>query len=185
VNPEMCEAPGRSRIALTGLTLVLGGARSGKSRYAESLITASPPPWLYVATAEALDAEMAARIAAHRARRGAGWQIVETPRELVATLSRSDLPVLVDCLTLWLSNLLHAQTDVDLEIARLAALLSGRLSAPVVLVANEVGSGIVPDNALARRFQDLQGLLNQRVAALADRVVLLVAGLPLVVKGTP
>lgn len=164
------------------LTLVLGGARSGKSRYAESLIAALPPPWTYVATAEAGDAEMAARIAAHRARRGSQWRTIETPRDLAAALGSCTAPVLVDCLTLWLSNLMLADADIDAEIDRLEQTLSNA-TAPAVLVANEVGSGIVPDNPLGRRFRDLQGLLNQRLAARADRVVLVVAGLPLAVKG--
>jgi adenosylcobinamide kinase/adenosylcobinamide-phosphate guanylyltransferase len=168
----------------TRLTLVLGGARSGKSRYAETLITALAPPWVYVATAEALDAEMAERIAVHRARRGAGWTTVEIPRALaVAIADNAGAPVLVDCLTLWLSNLMMADAAIEDEIERLIAALTAA-QAPVVIVANEVGSGIVPDNALARRFRDLQGGLNQRIAALADRVVLMVAGLPLVLKGS-
>ena len=170
------------------ITLVLGGARSGKSRYAESLIAALPPPWQppwsYLATAEAGDTEMAARIATHRARRGPQWQTIEAPRDLAAALkSRQTMPVLVDCLTLWLSNLMLADADIDAEIARLEAALADT-GAPVVLVANEVGSGIVPDNPLGRRFRDLQGVLNQRMAARADRVVLVVAGLPLAIKGT-
>jgi len=167
------------------LTLVLGGARSGKSRYAETIITALPPPWIYVATGQGLDAEMAARIEAHRARRGAGWTTVETPRDLAATLmARRKAPILVDCLTLWLSNLMMAEAPIEAEIDRLQNALA-KAAAPVVLVANEVGSGIVPDNALARRFRDLQGGLNQQIAAQADTVVLLVAGLPLFVKGRP
>jgi adenosylcobinamide kinase/adenosylcobinamide-phosphate guanylyltransferase len=168
------------------LTLVTGGARSGKSRYAESLITAYPPPWIYVATAQAGDAEMAARIAEHRKRRPANWTIVEVPHELAGAFSHIDggVPVLVDCLTLWLSNRLLADADVEKETEKLAGVLAHR-SGPLVLVTNEVGSGIVPDNALARRFRDAQGRLNQRMAALADRVVLVVAGLPLVVKGHP
>jgi len=173
-------APGNAR-----LTLVLGGARSGKSRYAESLVTAIPGPWIYVATAEARDAEMAERIAAHQARRGAGWRTLETPRDVVGALSaHGTAPLLVDCLTLWLANALLASADVDAEIERLEAALE-QASAPLVLVANEVGFGIVPDNALGRRFRDLQGLLNQRIAARADRVVLVVAGLPLTIKGSP
>ena len=165
------------------ITLVLGGARSGKSRYAESLIAALPPPWTYLATAEAGDTEMAARIATHRARRGPQWQTIEAPRDLAAALkSRQTMPVLVDCLTLWLSNLMLADADIDAEISRLEAALADT-GAPVVLVANEVGSGIVPDNPLGRRFRDLQGVLNQRMAARADRVVLVVAGLPLAIKG--
>ena len=165
------------------ITLVLGGARSGKSRYAESLIAALPPPWTYLATAEAGDTEMAARIATHRARRGPQWQTIEAPRDLAAALkSRQTMPVLVDCLTLWLSNLMLADADIDAEISRLEAALADT-GAPVVLVANEVGSSIVPDNPLGRRFRDLQGVLNQRMAARADRVVLVVAGLPLAIKG--
>ena len=165
------------------LTLVLGGARSGKSRYAESLVTACPPPWTYIATAELLDDEMRARIAEHRARRGADWRTIEAPRDLAEALQRNSAggAVLVDCLTLWLTNRMLADADVEAESARLEIVLSG-LSAPRVVVSNEVGLGIVPDNALARRFRDAQGRLNQRIAARADRVVLMVAGLPLVVK---
>jgi adenosylcobinamide kinase / adenosylcobinamide-phosphate guanylyltransferase len=164
------------------LTLVLGGARSGKSRCAENLITGLPAPWIYVATR---DTEMAERIAAHQARRGAGWKTIESPRDLVGALAARDkAPVLIDCLTLWLSNLLLADADMDAEIERLDDALA-RAAAPAVLVTNEVGFGIVPDNALARRFRDLQDRLNQRIAARADRVVLVVAGLPLLVKGNP
>jgi adenosylcobinamide kinase / adenosylcobinamide-phosphate guanylyltransferase len=167
------------------LTLVLGGARSGKSRYAESLITALPPPWLYVATAEAHDTEMAERIAMHRARRDAAWQTVETPHDLGDALASApaDAAILVDCLTLWLSNRMLAGADVNAETTDIEDVLARRHS-PVVLVTNEIGFGIVPDNALARRFRDEQGRLNQRLAAHADRVVLMVAGLPLAVKGT-
>ena|SRR5215467_12721719 len=165
------------------LTLVLGGARSGKSRYAESLITVLPPPRIYVATAEAGDAEMTDRIVLHRERRGRDWHTVEAPHDLAAAVAgiESNAPVLVDCLTLWLSNRMLVGADVEADAARLEAALNNRLG-PVVLVSNEVGSSIVPDNALARRFRDLQGRLNQRVAARADRVVLMVAGLPLIVK---
>jgi adenosylcobinamide kinase/adenosylcobinamide-phosphate guanylyltransferase len=167
------------------LTLVLGGARSGKSRYAENLIAALQPPWAFVATAEAGDAEMAGRIALHQSRRCDNWQTVEAPHELTNALTAVavDRPVLVDCLTLWLSNRMLARADLEVEIPRLEAALSGR-RAPVVLVSNEVGLGIVPDNELARGFRDLQGRLNQRMAARADRVVLMVAGLPVVVKDT-
>jgi adenosylcobinamide kinase/adenosylcobinamide-phosphate guanylyltransferase len=166
------------------LTLVLGGARSGKSRYGESLIAALPPPWLYVATAQALDEEMAERIGVHRARRAPNWRTIEAPRDLAAVLTaHAKMPVLVDCLTLWLSNLMLAGADVESETSRLEEALA-TTAAPVVLVANEVGSGIVPDHPLGRRFRDLQGVLNQRMAARADRVVLMVAGLPLAVKGS-
>ena len=164
------------------LTVVLGGARSGKSRHAERLIAALPPPWIYVATAEAGDAEMAERIALHRKRRGKDWQTVDAPHDLATALAAAaDAPVLVDCLTLWLSNRMLAGADLEAETARLEAALAGRRR-PVVVVSNEVGSGIVPDNALARRFRDLQGCLNQRLAARAGRVILMVAGVPLVVK---
>jgi adenosyl cobinamide kinase/adenosyl cobinamide phosphate guanylyltransferase len=165
------------------LTFVLGGARSGKSRYAEGLVAALPPPWLYVATAEAGDHEMAARIRAHRSRRGPSWRTIEAPRDLPAALAACEgMPVLIDCLTLWLSNLLLANADIDQETERLERSLA-EAAAPIVLVANEVGSGIVPDHPLGRKFRDLQGLLNQRIAARADRVVLMVAGLPVAVKG--
>jgi adenosylcobinamide kinase / adenosylcobinamide-phosphate guanylyltransferase len=168
------------------LTLVLGGARSGKSRYAEGLLTSLPSPWIYLATAEARDAEMAERIAAHRTRRGTGWQTIEAPHDLALAIEAASAgaPVLVDCLTLWLSNRMLAEVDVDTEIGHLEAALDRR-AGPVVLVSNEVGFSIVPDNALARRFRDLQGRLNQRIAARADRVVLVVAGLPLIMKGQP
>ena len=164
------------------LTLVIGGARSGKSRYAEGLITALPPPWIYVATAEAGDDEMAERIAAHRTRRGTPWQTIEAPHDLAAALEAATGAALVDCMTLWLSNRMLAGADLEAEFARLDDVLRRRDDA-TVLVTNEVGSGIVPDNALARQFRDEQGRLNQRLAARADRVVLVVAGLPLAVKG--
>jgi adenosylcobinamide kinase / adenosylcobinamide-phosphate guanylyltransferase len=174
-----------SAAASSRLTLVLGGARSGKSRYAESLVMALPSPWLYVATAEARDSEMAERVAVHQGRRGPSWMTVETPRDIAGALAaNANTPTLVDCLTLWLSNVLLADADVDAEIEYLDGALA-RATAPIVLVANEVGSGIVPDNALGRRFRDLQGLLNQRIAARADRVFLVVAGLPLTLKGSP
>ena len=168
------------------LTLVLGGARSGKSRFAEQVVMASPAPWIYVATAEPFDAEMTARIAEHRTRRGGQWQTMEAPLDLAGAIAGAPAaaPVLVDCLTLWLNNLMFNNRDIDAETERLEAALAAR-KASTVLVSNEVGSGIVPDNAEARRFRDLQGRLNQRIAARADRVVLLVAGLPVFVKGLP
>jgi adenosylcobinamide kinase/adenosylcobinamide-phosphate guanylyltransferase len=165
------------------LTLVLGGARSGKSRHAEALISALPSPWIYLATAEALDDEMAARIAEHRRRRDDRWQTIEAPRDLVRAVAAAPAgrPVLIDCLTLWLSNLMIAGAELDGEVDRLERALDGA-AGPVVVVANEVGLGIVPDNALARRFRDLAGRLNQRLAVRADHVVLLVAGIPLTLK---
>lgn len=165
------------------LTLVLGGARSGKSAHAEHLIADVPAPWTYIATGQAFDGEMADRIAAHRARRGDGWRTVEAPLDLAGALRRlpDGRPVLVDCLTLWLSNHLLAGTDPEPLSDELEAVLSAPRG-PWVLVSNEVGMGIVPDNALARRFRDEAGRLNQRVAALADRVLFVVAGLPMTVK---
>jgi len=169
--------------ALPKLTLVLGGARSGKSRHAEALVSATKPPWIYLATGEPGDEEMAARIAEHRARRGPPWQTVEAPRDLAGALTTAPpkATVLVDCLTLWLSNVMLAGDDIDADTARLDAALARRVG-PTVLVANEVGLGIVPENALARRFRDAQGRLNQCMAAKADHVVLLVAGIPMKVK---
>lgn len=170
--------------ALPRLTLVIGGARSGKSRYAEGIVRELPPPWLYVATAEALDDEMRERIAHHRNRRDERWQVVDAPHDLSETLqhlAEAHQPMLVDCLTLWLSNCLLADLDPDEVTDRLVAALE-KVPGPVVLVTNEVGLGVVPDTPLGRRFRDAQGRLNQRVAGIADRVVMMVAGLPLTVK---
>jgi adenosylcobinamide kinase/adenosylcobinamide-phosphate guanylyltransferase len=161
------------------LTLVLGGARSGKSAHAEHLALASGLSPVYVATAQALDDEMTRRIAAHRARRGPDWRTVEEPLDLVGTLRREGAPeraVLVDCLTLWLTNLMVAGRTVEAECARLLDALPG-LAGPVVLVSNEVGQGITPDNAMARRFIDHAGRLHQGSARQADAVVLMTAGL--------
>ena len=162
------------------VTLVLGGARSGKSAWAEALVRQEPPPWTYLATAEAWDDEMRARIAAHRATRTAAWRTADVPFDLPDALAREPGPVLVDCLTLWVSNHLCAGREVPAD-ALLDALKRRR--APTVLVSNEVGLGMVPDNALARRFRDEAGRLHQLVGAHADRVVLMVAGLPVAVKG--
>ncbi|WP_029006856.1 bifunctional adenosylcobinamide kinase/adenosylcobinamide-phosphate guanylyltransferase [Azospirillum halopraeferens] len=166
------------------VTLVLGGARSGKSRHAEALVTAGPSPWIYIATAEALDDEMRARIRLHRDGRVPGWTTVEEPLDLPGAIARHAGPgraVLVDCLTLWLSNLMGAGRDPAAAAAALTAALD-EAEGRVVLVANEVGLGIVPDNALARAFRDAAGRLNQAVAARADRVLFVVAGLPMTVK---
>ena len=138
------------------LSLVLGGARSGKSRYAERLITTYPPPWIYVATAEAGDGALAG--------------------------APAKAAILVDCLTLWLSNVLQSGLDIDAGTTSLLEVLAAR-AGPTVIVSNEVGLGIVPENALARRFRDLQGTLNQRLAAQAQRVIMMVAGVPVAVKG--
>lgn len=170
---------------LPAATLVLGGARSGKSRYAEQLIEAVADSATYCATAAAGDTEMAARIAVHRARRRPLWRTIEEPLALAPTIAaeaRCGCPLLVDCLTLWLSNVMLAGLHVDQEIGALVAAL--RFAAgPVVLVANEVGMGLVPETPLGRAFRDAAGRLNQEVAAVADRVVFVAAGLPLVLKG--
>ena len=164
------------------LALVLGGARSGKSRHAEALLSSLASPWRYLATGQAWDDEMRDRIAAHRDRRDGRWQTVEVPVHLPAALDAAGSdPVLVDCLTLWLTNLILGEHDIEQATSGLMDALARR-AAPTVLVGSEVGLGIVPENALSRRFRDEAGLLHQRVAAVADRVVLVVAGLPLVVK---
>jgi adenosyl cobinamide kinase/adenosyl cobinamide phosphate guanylyltransferase len=164
------------------VTFVLGGARSGKSRHAEGLVTAMPGPWHYIATAQALDAEMRARIRTHQAQRGTGWITVEAPLDLASALAAaSDRPMLVDCLTLWLTNLMLAGHNLKVATAALDAALDSRL-ATTVLVANEVGLGIVPDNGLARAFRDAAGQLNQHVAARATTVIFMVAGVALRLK---
>ncbi|TGT74692.1 bifunctional adenosylcobinamide kinase/adenosylcobinamide-phosphate guanylyltransferase [bacterium M00.F.Ca.ET.159.01.1.1] len=165
------------------LTFVLGGARSGKSSHAENLTTAHPSPWAYIATAQAYDDEMRERIALHRSRRGEGWVTVDAPLDLVGAIAAlpDHQPVLIDCLTLWLTNHMLAEHDIEAECRRLADVLS-RPRGPWFVVSNEVGLGIVPDNALARRFRDAAGRLNQQVAAVADNVLMMVAGLPLKVK---
>lgn len=170
--------------ALPHLTLVTGGARSGKSGYAEGLALRAARPRRYIATAQAWDAEMADRIAHHQAQRGPGWHTVEAPLDLATALSaaRPDEVVLLDCLTLWLTNHLLAGHDLAAEGATLLAALAA-CPAPVIAVTNEVGWGIVPDNALSRQFRDAQGRLNQQVAARADSVVAVLCGLPLALKG--
>jgi adenosylcobinamide kinase / adenosylcobinamide-phosphate guanylyltransferase len=170
--------------ALPKVTLVLGGARSGKSRFAEGLLAARPGRPVYLATAQAGDAEMAARIRRHRARRGDAWTTLEEPLDLpraLASATRDNAAVLVDCLTLWLSNLMAADRNVERETQALLDVLP-KLQAPVVFVSNEVGLGIVPDNALARAFRDHAGFLHQAIAAAADRVYFIAAGLPLLLK---
>ncbi len=162
--------------------LVLGGARSGKSAYAERLIRAMPAPWVYCATAQALDDEMRDRIAHHQARRAEGWITRETPLDLAEALATASRPILVDCLTLWLTNIMLAGRDVPAEAATLLAAAKAS-KAPIVFVSNEVGLGIVPDNALARDFRDHAGRLNQEVAKIAAHVVFMAAGLPMVLKG--
>lgn len=166
------------------VTLVLGGARSGKSGYAEQLVEACAAGGTYLATAEARDDEMAARIRDHRARRGSAWTTVEEPLELAAALARHatrDRPILVECLTLWLSNIMAAGCDVARERERLVEGLR-TLAGPVVFVANEVGLGLVPSTPLGRAFRDEAGRLNQAIAGSAQRVIFVAAGLPLTIK---
>ncbi len=162
------------------MTLVLGGARSGKSRHAEALIEAEAAPWAYIATAQAWDEEMRVRISEHRVRRCEGWQTIDAPLDLAAALATPH-PALVDCLTLWLTNLMLGEHDIAAATVALESALADRM-APTVLVGNEVGLGIVPDNALARRFRDEAGRLHQRLAVRADNVLFMVAGLPMRVK---
>ncbi len=166
-----------------GLTFLLGGARSGKSAHAERLATNHPAPWTYIATAQAFDDEMSDRIALHRSRRGEGWQTIDAPLDLAGALKAlpDGQPVLVDCLTLWLSNHLLADHDLDALSVELEEVLATPRG-PWFVVSNEVGLGIVPDNALSRKFRDAAGRLNQRIAARADTVLFMVAGLPLKVK---
>ena len=169
---------------LPRLTLVVGGARSGKSRLAERLVTGSGLTRRYIATAQAWDDEMRDRIARHRSDRGEDWLTVEAPLDLSAALreARQGEAVLVDCATLWLSNHLLADHDLAAESRALLEALAACV-APVVVVSNEVGWGIVPENALARAFRDAQGRLNQQIAAEAGLVVGVMAGLPVLLKG--
>ena len=172
------------RLRLPQVTLVLGGARSGKSRFAERLVENAARGGTYLATAEAGDAEMAERIAAHRARRSPFWRTVEAPVALasaIAAHAEPERPILVDCLTLWLSNLLLAGKEADKESGILCSAMR-EAAGMVVLVSNEVGMGLVPETQLGRLFRDAAGRLNQDVAALADRVFFVAAGLPLVLK---
>ena len=171
---------------LPGVTLVLGGARSGKSRFAESLVAERGHRCVYVATAEPFDDEMARRIDVHRARRGPRWRTVEAPIDLAQAIGRESvprIPLLVDCLTVWLGNLMHHGRDLDVAAKELLDSLAVA-PGPVVLVANEVGLGIVPENATARAFRDHAGRLNQAVARAADTVWFVAAGIPMALKGT-
>ncbi len=183
-------SPGISPGAVVTPHLILGGARSGKSRYAEDLVTRHSGPYIYIATAQVLDDEMRERVARHQERRLSAWETVESPLGLVEALGHlrgRGRPVLVDCLTLWLTNLLLRPRQLspaeppEQSVDRLCTLLPS-LDFPVYLVSNEVGAGIVPENALARQFRDLAGLTNQRVAVACRSVTLVVAGLPLLLK---
>ncbi|MEO6300455.1 MAG: bifunctional adenosylcobinamide kinase/adenosylcobinamide-phosphate guanylyltransferase [Paracoccaceae bacterium] len=169
---------------LPKLTLVLGGARSGKSSLSEQLAKAEGVPCHYIATAEAWDDEMRIRISRHQADRGIDWVTSETPRDVAPVLAAipAGHVVLLDCATLWLTNHLLADADIATESAVLLAALTS-CAAPVIVVSNEVGWGIVPENALGRAFRDHQGRLNQQLAAQADLVIGVMAGLPMVLKG--
>lgn len=166
------------------LIFVLGGAASGKSAYAEMLAFEAKRPRIYLATAQPFDAEMKAKIAAHRAQRGTEWTTIECPMDVATALATctDDQIVLLDCATLWLTNILLADRDITTEADLLLDALA-TCPAPVIVVSNEVGHGIVPDNALSRQFRGAQGRLNQQLAAAAGRVVMVTAGLPQVLKG--
>ncbi|MDB5399029.1 MAG: bifunctional adenosylcobinamide kinase/adenosylcobinamide-phosphate guanylyltransferase [Rhodopila sp.] len=179
------------------MTLVLGGARSGKSRYAEELIVRHAAPWIYIATAQAFDDEMRARIAEHQARRhnqGSNnqgrndqarndhWRTIEAPLDLPGAIAQEPArPILVDCLTLWLTTLVLGGHDIQAATSALEAVLDSRQT-PIVLVSNEVGLGIVPETRLGRSFRDDAGRLNQRMAARARHVLFMIAGLPMTLK---
>lgn len=175
---------GLRRVMMPRVTCVIGGAASGKSAFAEQFTRARDKRMTYLATSRVLDTEMRKKVAVHAARRGADWQLAEEPMEpgtVLARLGPGDI-CLIDCATMWLSNHLLAGSDLAAAQARLLAALDG-CAASVVVVSNEVGQGIVPDNALARQFRDAQGRLNIALAARADLVVQVVAGLPNVLKG--
>lgn len=169
---------------LPATSLILGGAASGKSAFAEDLVRGTGRGCVYLATAQAHDAEMRAKLEAHKARRGPDWHTIEEPLEAGRALAvvSGDNAVLLDCATMWLSNHLLAENDLaEAEAALMAGL--ALCAAPVVIVSNEVGGGVVPDNALSRRFREAQGQLNQKLARRAGAVVQVIAGLPLVLKG--
>ena len=171
-------------MSLSKLTFVLGGAASGKSAFAESLCFQTQKPRIYVATAQAFDDEMKSKINDHRVQRGADWTTIEATIDVADALEScgSDQVVLLDCATLWLTNILLADRDVDADQTALLAALTA-CPAQAIVVSNEVGHGIVPDNKLARKFRNAQGRLNQKLAAEADLVVQVIAGLPQVLKG--
>lgn len=170
---------------LQGVTLVLGGARSGKSAFAEDLVLKSGLAPVYVATSQVWDDEMRVRVDAHAARRGEQWTCIEEPDGLERALGTVDMPenaVLVDCMTLWITNLMMGDADIAQRSANLIDRLEN-MTAPVVLVSNEVGLGIVPENKMAREFRDHAGALHQGIAAIANTVYFIAAGLPLRMKG--
>ncbi len=167
------------------LSLILGGARSGKSAFAEALATSANRPRTYIATSQAFDAEMVVKIAKHRHDRGLDWHTIEAPLDIGAALAEvaPGSAVLIDCLTLWLSNQMLGEADIDAEITKLLTVLSASPN-PVICVSNEVGMGLVPDTPLGRQFRDLQGRVNRKIAEQSDLAVFVAAGLPLTLKGT-
>lgn len=171
-------------ITLPKLSLVIGGAASGKSKYAENRVISSGLPRCYIATAQAYDTEMTAKISKHKTQRGTGWHTYETPFAPWDALGKIDAPnaVLLDCVTLWLSNIMMDGQDLDQAKQKLFTGLQ-EFNGHIIMVTNEVGHGVVPDNALARNFRQQQGELNQELAAIADLVVLVTAGLPMALKG--
>ncbi|MBL4801507.1 MAG: bifunctional adenosylcobinamide kinase/adenosylcobinamide-phosphate guanylyltransferase [Emcibacter sp.] len=169
---------------LKGVSLIIGGARSGKSRYGESLALTLHKTPLYIATAEIHDTEMQQRIDLHKESRDQAWTICEEPIDIAAVIADHALPdhtILLDCLTLWLSNLMGRNMDIDKEITSLCQILE-KYPGNIILISNEVGQGIVPNNALARQFRDHAGRLNQAIAQIADNVIHMVAGLPMIAK---
>ena len=171
-------------MTLPRLSLVLGGAACGKSAFAEGLVKSVSVNPTYIATSQVFDDEMAAKVAAHRQMRGADWTTIEEPLDIASALAKapSGAPVLIDCATLWLTNVILGEHDLDTAQKAFLNAISNA-SRPVVVVSNETGQGIVPENALARRFRNAQGRLNQDIAARADLVVVVMAGLPMVLKG--
>lgn len=169
---------------LPKLSLILGGAASGKSAYAEGLFKAHSGPRVYLATAQSFDSEMENKIERHKKMRGDGWKTIERPLEIAPVFQNAERgeAILLDCATLWLSNLLLSEAAIENAIDALISSLSTS-TVPVVIVSNEVGSGIVPSHALSRAFREEQGRLNQQLAAISDYVALVVAGLPIVLKG--
>ncbi len=174
-----------SKRALKNCTLVLGGAASGKSFFAEQLVMRTGKNRIYIATSQIFDDEMLKKVQDHKAQRGDDWHTIEEPLDMGKALSvvSSDDVVLIDCATLWLTNHLLAEHDLEAEQERLLAVLAA-CPAQIVIVSNETGLGIVPDNALSRRFRNAQGRLNQAIASEAETVIFIAAGLPMVLKGT-
>ena len=169
---------------LQKLTLVLGGAASGKSKYAESIIRQSGKNPVYLATSQPFDDEMQAKVTAHRQQRGDGWDTIEEPINISKVLDsvNETQAVLIDCATLWLGNLMHYDHDTDAAFDDLVAACR-RCAAPVVIVSNELGMGLVPETSMGRKFRNLHGKMNQQIAAAADTVLFVAAGLPMTLKG--